>query len=87
MDYQAYLRSSEWQVKRKLVLDYYGNRCAVCNSPVRVDVHHRRYDNIGSERFTDMITLCEVCHSLFHRMVEPRHVFAQIETLLQGIPR
>ena len=87
MDYRQYLQSPEWQGKRRMVLDYYGNRCAVCNSAAHVDVHHRNYENVGHEHFNDLIAICNDCHSLFHNKVEPNQIFNRIETLLQGIPK
>jgi len=64
--YQEYLNSQFWKDKRSDVLNYYGYRCAVCNSEYNLHVHHRTYERIPMEQFTDLIALCEDCHALFH---------------------
>ena len=87
MDYQAYLRSPIWQAKRELILDFYGNKCAVCNSTDGVDVHHRTYERIGHERWSDLVALCRYCHSLHHDKLQPMQVFNRIEEMLKGVPR
>jgi len=64
--YREYLRSPQWQRKRKGALKRAGNRCQLCNSPARLQVHHRTYDRIGNEAPDDLIVLCSVCHKTFH---------------------
>jgi hypothetical protein len=64
--YDAYLLSEGWKIKRKEALDRAGNRCQVCNSAKRLDVHHRTYDRFGEESPEDLTVLCRHCHELFH---------------------
>lgn len=64
--YSAYLHSDAWRLKRLVVIDLAGGRCQVCNSPKRLDVHHRTYERIGEEAPGDLTVLCRKCHSLFH---------------------
>jgi 5-methylcytosine-specific restriction endonuclease McrA len=66
MPYLAYLDSPEWQARRKAKLIEAGHRCVVCNSPNRLEVHHRTYQRRGNEDRTDLTVLCRRCHSLFH---------------------
>ena len=68
VDYRLYLQSPEWQKKRKWVLSFWGDRCALCNSPDSVERHHRTYARLGHELLTDLIALCDPCHDRFHRM-------------------
>lgn len=65
-NYQEYLRSSKWRGKRKEALGRAGYRCQLCNSPTRLQVHHRTYDRLGNERPDDLIVLCQKCHTAFH---------------------
>ncbi|MBR1133289.1 HNH endonuclease [Bradyrhizobium iriomotense] len=42
-----------------------GFRCRICNrgaDEVRLEVHHRTYENFGHELTTDLTTLCSECH-------------------------
>lgn len=66
-EYKEYLETEWWRERRKKTLDYYGGRCAVCNSAGLVDVHHRTYERLGQELDSDLIVLCRECHSRFHK--------------------
>lgn len=67
MPYQEYLKTPEWQARRKQHLRSVGYRCQVCNaSGVLLDVHHRTYERRGEEHYKDLIALCRNCHELFH---------------------
>lgn len=65
-DYHHYLLSEEWKNKRRDVLAFWEYRCVLCYSDENVQVHHRTYERIGNERFTDLILLCDACHAKFH---------------------
>lgn len=68
MPYSEYLKTQEWQVRRKQHLKSAGYRCQVCNSKgVVLDVHHRTYERRGTENYKDLIALCRDCHRLFHK--------------------
>jgi hypothetical protein len=64
MNYQDYLRSPEWQNKRTWALKWADYRCQVCNSPDRLEVHHRTYQNLGQELPGDLTVLCHKHHKL-----------------------
>ncbi len=67
VDYRKYLRSPEWNSKRKVALREAGYRCQICNAGNCVlDVHHRTYERLGHELPTDLCVLCESCHDIFH---------------------
>lgn len=66
VDYVSYLRSPEWRRTRELALDYYGERCCLCNSTTTLQVHHRTYERIGRERLADLTVLCDPCHERYH---------------------
>lgn len=67
MNYSAYLRTKEWQSRRKAALKRAGYRCQVCNSPDHLEVHHRTYEHIGNELPDDLTVLCDSCHELFSK--------------------
>ena len=63
--YREYIQSEEWSRKREYVLLVYKS-CACCGSAIRLQVHHKTYDNIGNEKMDDMIVLCNDCHKMLH---------------------
>lgn len=66
MKYAEYLKTDEWQAKRRVVLKRDDYRCVACNSKVKLQVHHRKYDPRGTEKLIDLYTLCAGCHHMFH---------------------
>lgn len=67
INYAAYLQSEEWQRKKKLVIEFWGGRCCICNGKDNLQVHHRTYQHLGNEQLTDLILLCDRCHELHHK--------------------
>ena len=68
-DYEAYLRSPEWEAKKA---EYRANprlpqACVVCGNR-RVDLHHRTYLRVGRERLTDLVPLCRDHHDEAHKI-------------------
>lgn len=66
MPYDEYLQSRHWQGVRHYALLRADNRCQICNSTDRLEVHHRTYERRGAEDYRDVIALCHKCHSKFH---------------------
>lgn len=67
VDYQAYLHSRTWQRKAHACKRRAGFRCQVCNSPHRLQAHHRTYARLGAELPGDLTCLCDACHGLFSK--------------------
>lgn len=68
-DYEGYLNTEHWHTMRRLALDAAEERCQLCYSPQRLQVHHRTYERLGRERLADLTVLCDSCHEAFHRIV------------------
>jgi hypothetical protein len=66
MPYADYLQSDHWKIVRADALARAGERCQLCNSHVKLNVHHRSYLNRGNEQPGDLIVLCNDCHKTFH---------------------
>lgn len=66
MNYAMYLQSEEWQRKKRIVTEFWGGRCCLCNSTESLQVHHRTYQRLGQELMSDLILLCDRCHELHH---------------------
>lgn len=66
MPYAEYLKTPEWAETRKAALERAGDRCQVCNSTDKLQVHHRDYSNVPLESLADLTVLCDECHGTFH---------------------
>lgn len=66
MSLEEYLKTREWKVKRNRALIQAGNRCQVCASTYRLEVHHRTYERLGDELLSDLVVLCRSCHQHYH---------------------
>ena len=62
--YHLYLNSAAWYKKREQRMSIDGDVCA-CGAPA-VHVHHKTYENIGKELMSDLVSLCEKCHTHVH---------------------
>lgn len=61
--YLAYLDSQTWAELRNKALERDEYHCCICNSPHNLEVHHLRYPQVlGTERISDLMTLCDKCH-------------------------
>lgn len=66
-EYQEYLNSPIWWEKRDRILERDGWRCRKCGSGINLRVHHIRYPEVlGEEPDSDLITLCDRCHTEIH---------------------
>lgn len=66
MPYAEYLQTDHWKIVRADALVRAGERCQLCNSKTKLNVHHRTYTNRGNEQPGDLIVLCNDCHTTFH---------------------
>lgn len=66
MPYTDYLKTDEWQEKRRAALLNAGYRCELCHERKPLDVHHLTYDRRGYERPSDLQALCRDCHEAEH---------------------
>lgn len=66
MPYAEYLKTDHWKIVRRNALYRSRFKCQLCNASARLNVHHRDYSRRGAELSSDVIALCENCHSLFH---------------------
>ena len=68
-EYQSYLRSDDWKEKKaKKYRAVKKNRCAICASTEKLDVHHLNYRNLYDVETSDLRVLCRRCHFLTHEL-------------------
>lgn len=64
--YENYLRSAQWQVKRRLVFERSGGTCEGCRQAKATQVHHLTYDHLGNELLWELAAVCRECHERVH---------------------
>lgn len=66
-DYQAYLASDQWSLKRKAVLKRDNACCQACLHREGTEVHHLTYERIFEEPMFDLVAVCRPCHEKLHK--------------------
>lgn len=60
--YAEYRLSTEWQTRRRLVMQRQRGICQGCGTERAVDVHHLTYLHFQNELLFELVALCRVCH-------------------------
>lgn len=63
-NYGKYLETPRWSNLRKHILERDGHLC-ICGR-IATEVHHKTYERTGKEFLSDLVSLCESCHTLIH---------------------
>ena len=66
--YDLYMKSEKWAIKRKQKAIQASFRCEVCDKVILkgFHIHHKTYKNFGNEPLNDLQFLCEECHINAH---------------------
>jgi len=67
--YQDYMRSEDWKERAEEFKDKAGNKCSLCGSIEKIQVHHKHYRSLGFEKEEDIIVVCDTCHKKFHNIM------------------
>lgn len=71
--YRRYLQSQDWREKRAMKHRRHGgkrDRCAICGTPDRLDVHHLSYEkDLTTVEQKDLRILCRQCHDVAHELI------------------
>lgn len=65
-EYQAYLSSKLWYVKRNAAIRKANGICECCEHYPATQAHHITYERIGQELPSDLMAVCSFCHELLH---------------------
>jgi len=76
-DYNEYLKSEEWQIKRELVLKRDNNLCQSCLSEVAMEVHHKVGAFRKNEPLFSLVSLCGRCHRIITEIERGNHKNAE----------
>jgi hypothetical protein len=66
IQYENYLQSPQWKIKRAKVLKRANGTCEGCGENKAVEVHHLTYDRIYNEMLFDLVAVCKSCHDQLH---------------------
>lgn len=66
IEWGEYIHSVAWEETRQKIFRRDGFRCVCCGASKNLNVHHITYDNLGAERPSDLVTLCQKCHEKVH---------------------
>lgn len=67
MPYREYLRTPEWSYQRHAALARAGHCCQLDRRHrTDLEVHHNSYERRGNEQPSDLVVLCNACHSKHH---------------------
>lgn len=64
--HNAYLASSEWRDRRRIVMERAQGQCEGCRLAQATEVHHLSYDHWGHEFLFELVALCGDCHDRIH---------------------
>lgn len=70
--YNAYLKTTEWRLKRQAVLTRANNWCEGCAARPATQVHHLSYDHVGNELLFELVAVCDECHQRIHPHMSSR---------------
>lgn len=70
MNYNNYINSKSWFLKKKEIYAQKGYFCERCgeNRKGFINVHHKHYRTLGDETKKDVAILCRNCHSEYHKV-------------------
>lgn len=66
IQYNAYLQSPEWRMKRLKVLERDNYLCQACLEAQANQAHHKTYEHVFNEPLFDLVAVCEDCHNMLH---------------------
>lgn len=90
--YETYINSKDWERRRNAFWQTHPRRCAVCDTGLRIHLHHMSYRKIGAEPDEHLIPLCQAHHRRYHElngsqrdMIQATMAFIQQERLTSTI--
>jgi 5-methylcytosine-specific restriction endonuclease McrA len=71
LTYAEYLRTPHWRSLRAWAIERAGGKCQLCGSRKDLEVHHNCYDRLGAELPSDLVVLCDDCHTRHSAAMAP----------------
>ena len=75
-EYYSYICSDSWQIVRKRYRESKLLKiCYCCGADDEpLDLHHKTYKRLGSERLTDLCKVCRSCHRKIHELAKRKRI-------------
>lgn len=67
-DYEKYISSLKWMVRKKQFYAGHARKCLVCGVEEAIHLHHHTYKRLGREWDEDLVPLCVEHHEAVHRL-------------------
>lgn len=65
--YSRYTKQEDnWKELRHKVIKRGNSMCECCGASRIVDIHHLTYRGYSKELMTDLLGVCDICHSILH---------------------
>lgn len=64
--YDVYLQTTAWRLKRQAVLTRANNWCEGCGKHQATQVHHLTYKHVFDEFLFELVAVCDSCHRRIH---------------------
>ena len=66
--HRKYINSHIWRLRKQKFFDLFGKKCKRCGSEENINLHHNNYSRMGKEKDKDLMSLCQNCHTEFHKI-------------------
>lgn len=83
-EYEAYLTSRDWALKKEDVRRRANNRCERCLTARMDAVHHLTYERLGHEPLEDLMAICDPCHEFLSAKSDVDPLTAGVGVYLAG---
>lgn len=65
-EYDRYMNSRHWTMRKRAYFSTHPKKCVVCNGNTKIHLHHMSYERLGCELDSDLVALCELHHAGAH---------------------
>lgn len=83
--YDKYIASEEWKLKREEVFLIKWRACEKCKTKSNLCIHHWTYVRLGNELIDDLFVLCNKCHFDLHELCWTRDLLRNTKRFIQWL--
>lgn len=86
MTYKEYLRSADWDLRRRAELLRANYRCERCGDDnAELHVHHKTYKHLFHERAGELEVLCKSCHRTEHGIRDDATLIDMLQKMFEKL--
>jgi hypothetical protein len=86
-DYDWYIGSNTWKLKRQRVLERDNYKCQSCLQNEASEVHHLTYSHLSNEPLFELVSVCKACHEAITLMDKERDFSLRIPNAVRAVRR